>query len=203
MPCSEVPFLLSRLSRSRRLFHNFCKQSLFQILWKPGKRFSSGYQVTDRRQNYFSGTTNYPWRVKEAKLSLSTELGVDVQLYTFLTSALGEGEWWTSHPRPFTPVQECRYQFSRRLGSLVAGVDVFGGWKISCLWPYSRIPWIILLKIICNVDFNWYSVTVKHNYISCVMSAACTRTFSIVTKALKTHTTFLKQTASFRWNRQS
>ena len=149
--------------------------------------------MTDRRQNYFSGTTNYPLRGKEPKLSLSTPLGVDVQFHTFLTSALGEGDWWTSHSRHFTPVQECRYQFSRKRGWLVAGVDVFGGGKITCLWPYSRIPRNILLKIICNVDFNLYSVTVKHNYISCVTSAARTRTFSIVIKALKNILLFLSK----------
>jgi hypothetical protein len=42
--------------------------------------------------------------------------GIEVQLHSFLTSALDGGEWSTSRLGRFTPGKECQYPSSRRLG---------------------------------------------------------------------------------------
>jgi hypothetical protein len=56
---------------------------------------------------------------------------MEVQLHSFLISALDGGEWLTSHPRRFTPKKKTRYSLSRRLGEPHDGLKVFEKRKIS------------------------------------------------------------------------
>jgi hypothetical protein len=50
---------------------------------------------------------------------MKTYWGVDVQLHSFITSALGGGEWSASHPGRFTPSERApRYPLDRRPGGL-------------------------------------------------------------------------------------
>jgi len=77
VPCSEVPFSLSRLSRSYRLLDNFLQT------------IATARQATKLLLRHYELSV----RGKKGKTVLSTELGIDVQMHTFLTSALGEREW--------------------------------------------------------------------------------------------------------------
>ena len=79
---------------------------------------------------------------KKVKLSLSTPLrqieAVKVQLHSFLTSALGGGEWST-RPGLFTPEKK-KFEFSlnrRPVGPRV-GMDASARRKICCLYRHSN-----------------------------------------------------------------
>jgi hypothetical protein len=50
--------------------------------------------------------------------------GVEVQLHSLLTSALGGREWSPSFPSSLTPGEEPRYPFYTRLGGPRAGLYV-------------------------------------------------------------------------------
>jgi hypothetical protein len=61
--------------------------------------------------------------------------GVEVQLHSFLTSALDGGEWSASRPYRFTPEKEYRYPLNRRLGGPQSRSGRFGEEKKTiCLW---------------------------------------------------------------------
>jgi hypothetical protein len=66
--------------------------------------------------------------------AIKTYRGTDVQLHSFLTSALDAGEWSTSRPSLFTPGKEPPYPFNMRLGE---SQSRFGccGWTDKSLTP--------------------------------------------------------------------
>jgi hypothetical protein len=79
---------------------------------------------------------------QKVQFSLSmprTHVGGEVQLHSFLSSALDGREWLTSRSGRCALWKERRYLLNRRLGGLVglwAGLDFYGKRKISC--PYSK-----------------------------------------------------------------
>jgi hypothetical protein len=85
-----IPYFTIMTCNSR--FLGFTVTCLYQI-----------FELKVKKWNFF---LSVPWRLIG---------GVEVKLHTFLTSALVEGEWSTSHPGRFTPRKEPSYPLNRRL----------------------------------------------------------------------------------------
>ena len=60
--------------------------------------------------------------------------GAEVQLHSFVTSALDKGEWSNSRPDRFTPEKELRYPLNTRLGGPRSRSGRYGEHKNVC--PY-------------------------------------------------------------------
>jgi hypothetical protein len=60
------------------------------------------------------------------------EKGVEVQLYSFLASALDEGAWSTLYPGHNAPGIEAQYPLCRRMGGSQGQSGLVEGQKTSC-----------------------------------------------------------------------
>jgi hypothetical protein len=74
--------------------------------------------------------------------------GMDIQLHTFLTSALDGGEWSVSRPDRFTKGNNRRYPLDRRLGGPQSQAGRGGEEKNSQPLPGIEIRFL-LIEIYC------------------------------------------------------
>jgi hypothetical protein len=93
--------------------------------------------------------------------------GAEVQLHSFLTSALDRGDWWTSCIDRFTPGKEPKHQLNRRLGWFQNQFGRFSGqYKLSCicrdsnpeqssLWLVAILTTLSQLKFLYSAIFNY------------------------------------------------
>jgi hypothetical protein len=86
---------------------------------------------------------------------------VDVEIHSFLTSALDEGEWSTSHSGSFTPGKQAWCLLNRTLGVPRASLDVTECVKIvanpECIffWPFQLIQLVWLMFITVTSLAAW------------------------------------------------
>jgi hypothetical protein len=91
--------------------------------------------------------------------------GTEVQLHSFLTSALDGGEWSTSRSGRFTPGKETRYLLNRRLGGSQRRSGRF--WrKLGLCWDLNPGPHSLpSLTGLCNGrqgSENWSGSTITN-----------------------------------------